>query len=156
MITPDIPKNKVLESKKTGSRVVSIKRKYLSSLNQVCFLDSNFEYNYALYLDFLYDSQQIAGWVRNTTLFYFSEPIDNMRRNNNIQKAYRPDFIVFGLDGTYEIHEVKGWMNQKAINIDKQFRKDYPNLIYKLINKNDILALQSEYKDKVWGWEVIR
>ena len=152
----EIPKNKVLSVKRCGSKVVSIRRKYVSSLNQVCHLDSNYEYDYALYLDYLYDTDQIAGWVRNTTSFYFSKPVEYQNKNGKTVASHKPDFFVFYKDGTYEIHEVKGWMNSKAEAVDEQFRKDYPQINYRLIGKDDILSLQSQFNDKLWGWEVIR
>lgn len=155
----DIPKNKVLKESRAGTKVVSIRRKYLSDLNQVCSLDSNYEYNYALYLDHCYNQGDIAGWVRNTTRFGFSEPVSitgKVSKRTTTTKSHAPDFLVFNLDGTYEIHEVKGWMNDKAKKVDEQFRKDYPNLTYKIIGKDEMLALQSEFKDKLWGWVVVR
>lgn len=153
----DIPKNKVLSVKRAGSKVVSIRRKYVSELNQICNLDSNYEYDYALFLDYLYSSGDIAGWIRNTTQFYFSEPVPISPKNKErTVKSHRPDFIIFNKDGTYEIHEVKGWMNMKATKVDEQFRKDYPDLTYKIIGRDEILALQAEFKDKLWGWEAIR
>lgn len=149
----DIPKNKVLSEKKCGTKVVSIKRKYISSLNQVCCLDSNYEYNYALYLDYLYDNGEIAGWVRNTTKFGFSEPIE-IRGKKHL--SYRPDFIVFLPNGTYAIHEVKGWMNERSTAVLEQFKKDYADLTFQIIAKDDMLSLQNEFKNKLWGWVDIR
>ena len=55
----DIPKNKVLSVRTSGSKIVSIRRKYVSELNQICSLDSNYEYDYALYLDWLYSNHKI-------------------------------------------------------------------------------------------------
>ena len=151
-----IPKNKVLSEKKCGSKVVSVRRKYVSELNQVCSLDSNYEYDYALFLDYSYENGDIAGWVRNTTQFGFSEAVEYPNKRGSTLKSHRPDFLVFNLDGSYEIHEVKGWMNAKATAVDKQFRKDYPNLTYRMVDKEDILALQAEFKDKLLGWVEIK
>lgn len=150
-----IPKNKVLSEKKVGTKIVSVKRKYVSSLNQICNLDSNYEYDYALYLDYLYEKGEIAGWVRNTTKFYFSRTVEIPGRTTK-QNAYRPDFIIFNKDSTYQIHEVKGWMNDKSQVVCDQFAKDYPNLTYKIITRDEILSLQSQFKDKIWGWEKIK
>lgn len=149
-----IPKNKVLSVKRCGTKVVSIRRKYVTELNQVCSLDSNYEYNYALFLDYLYTNGDIKGWVRNTTKFAFSKPVTYA--NGKVVSSYRPDFIVFGDDGTYEIHEVKGWMNDRSKLSMQQFKKDYPYLKLKVIYKDDMLALQSEYESKLWGWENVR
>lgn len=149
----DIPQNKVLTEKKCGSKAVSIRRKYVSSLNQVCCLDSNYEYNYALYLDYLYESGQIAGWIKNTTKFGFSSEIEVRGRT---QKSYRPDFFVFMKNGTYEIHEVKGWMNERSEKVLSQFKKDYGGLCLKIITKDEMLSLQRNYKNKLWGWVEIR
>ena len=151
-----IPKNKVLGMKTCGTKVMSIRRRYVSELNQICTLDSNYEYDYALYLDYLYSTGDISGWVRNTTLFGFSQPVEYQNKRGRTTKSHRPDFLIFNNDGTYEIHEVKGWMNEKAKAVDEQFRRDYPNLVYKIIGKNEILALQAEFKDKLWGWEIVR
>ena len=149
----EIPKNRVLSEKRSGKQAISIHRKYVSSLNQVCSLDSNYEYDYALYLDYLYDSGQIAGWVRNTTKFGFSEEVETRGRK---QQAYRPDFIVFYKDGTYEIHEVKGWMNERSETVLAQFAKDYSGLKVVVIGKFEMLSLQQQFKDKLWGWAVIK
>ena len=149
----DIPKNKVLSEKKCGKRVISIRRRYVSSLNQVVCLDSNYEYNYALFLDYLYDNGEIAGWIKNTTLFGFSEQVEYRGRK---QKSYRPDFIVFMKDGRYEIHEVKGWINERSESVLKQFQKDYRDLTLKIITKDDILSLQNNFSEKLWGWVKIR
>lgn len=152
----NIPKNKVLSVKRCGTKVVSICRKYVTELNQVCRLDSNYEYDYALFLDYLYINGDIAGWVKNTTPFGFSVPVEYPNKAGRSQASHRPDFLIFNNDGTYEIHEVKGWLNEKAKAIMRQFQKDYPNITYKIIGKDEILALQSEFKDKLWGWETIR
>lgn len=151
-----IPKNKVLKETKVGTKIVSIRRKYVTELNQLCSLDSNYEYDYALYLDHIYRSSEIAGWVRNRTPFYFTEPVLIPGKKRHYQRFYIPDFLVFNLDGTYEIHEVKGWMNDRSRAIIDQFKKDFPTLIYKIIEKDDILALQSEFADKLWGWAKVR
>jgi len=148
-----IPNNRVLSEKRSGKQVISVHRKYVNSLNQVCSLDSNYEYDYALYLDYIYDNGKIAGWVRNTTKFGFSEEIETRGRK---QQAYRPDFIVFYKDGTYEIHEVKGWMNERSETVLAQFAKDYSGLKVVVIGKDEILSLQQQFKDKLWGWTVIK
>lgn len=149
----EIPKNKVLNEMKVGGSVVSIRRKYVSDLNQVCFLDSNYEYDYALYLDYLYQKGTIAGWVRNQTKFGFSEEIEVRGKK---QKSYIPDFVIFLPDGTYEIHEVKGWMNERSEIILNQFRKDYSSLTFQVITKEDMLSLQRNFGEKLWGWVTIR
>lgn len=151
-----IPDNKVLSETQTGTRIISIRRKYISDLNQICCLDSNYEYNYALYLDYLYSTHQITGWIRNTTAFGLSEAVEVPGKASKTQNSYVPDFIVFNLDGTYEIHEVKGWMNERSKAVITQFRKDYPNLAYKIIGKTEIIVLQREFQDKLWGWVKIR
>ena len=148
-----IPKNRVLSEKRSGKQVVSIHRKYVNSLNQICSLDSNYEYNYALYLDYLYDSGQIAWWIRNTTKFGFSEEVETRGRK---QQYYRPDFIVFHKDGTYEIHEVKVRMNERSETVLAQFAKDYRTLKVIVVNKDDMLSLQQQFKDKLWGWVIIK
>lgn len=149
----EIPKDKVISEVKVGGNVVSIRRKYISALNQICCLDSNYEYNYALYLDHLYQKGTIAGWVRNQTKFGFSKEVEARGKK---QQSCIPDFIIFLPDGTYEIHEVKGWMNERSEAILDQFRKDYSGLTIKIITKDDILSLQRNFGDKLWGWVKIR
>lgn len=150
-----IPRPKVLKETKVGSKIISIKRKYVSDLNQVCNLDSNYEYDYALYLDWLYNQHKITGWLRNITPFYFSREIDTHTKAGT-QSYCIPDFLIFNLDGTYQIHEVKGWMNERSKAVHEQFLRDYPNLNYKVIGKDEILSLQVEFADKLWGWVKIR
>lgn len=149
----EIPKDRVISEKRCGKNAVSIRRRYISSLNQVCCLDSNYEYDYALYLDYLYESGKIAGWIKNTTKFGFSEEVET---RGKIQHSYRPDFIVFMKDGTYEIHEVKGWMNERSETVLNQFKKDYENFTLRVIGKPEILSLQRNFENKLWGWVHIR
>lgn len=143
----EIPKNRILDEKKCGSKVISIRRKYVNLLNQVCSLDSNYEYDYALWLDHLYEHGKIAGWIRNTTRFAFSKPIESFGKTIH---SHCPDFIVFNLDGTYEIHEVKGWENERTVKVLAQFKKDYANLTYKMISKEDLKSIQQGIA--LWGW----
>lgn len=143
----------VLSEKRAGTKVISIRRKYVNELNQVCHLDSNYEYDYALYLDDLYRRNTIAGWVRNTTLFAFTEPVNiNSIESPKYTNSHRPDFFVFNHDGTYEIHECKGWMNRKAIAVDKAFRRDFPGLTYKIIGKSELKTIQLSGGKQLFGW----
>ena len=47
-------------------------------------------------------------------------------------------------------------MNERSTVIVDQFKADYHNLTYRLISKDEILSLQSQYGSKLWGWVNVR
>jgi hypothetical protein len=100
------------------------------------YFRSKWEANYALYLDFLIDHKEILKWEFEPDTFMFEKIKLGTR-------SYTPDFKVFNNDGSFEYHEVKGYMDSKSKTKLKRFKKYYPDLklslidsdTYKLLNK---------------------
>lgn len=143
----------------------AIKSKFVSKFCGNSYtLDSQYELNFAIYLDMLFERGEIMGWVKNTTRFALSEVVrykKNFGKDTAEQKHYIPDFIVFNKDGSYKIIEIKGWQNEKNTAIKAQVLKDFANLNYEFLGRDEILALQKqilkENKGSLpFGWAKIR
>lgn len=84
----------------------------------------------------------------------------NFGKDTAEQKHYIPDFIVFNKDGSYKIVEIKGWQNEKNTAVKDQVLKDFANLNYEYLGRDEILALQKrilkENKALPFGWAKIR
>ena len=85
------------------------------------FFRSLWEVNYALYLDFLKKNKNIEKWEYETDTFWFEKIKRGVR-------SYKPDFKIFNKNGTFEYHEVKGWMDPKSITKLKRMKKYYPEV----------------------------
>jgi len=98
------------------------------------FFRSKWEANYALYLDFLVQQKEIKDWEYEADVFVFDKIQFGTR-------SYRPDFKVFNNDGTFEYHEVKGYMDGKSKTKLRRMLKYYPEVKLILVNSkfyNDI------------------
>jgi predicted nuclease of restriction endonuclease-like RecB superfamily len=84
------------------------------------YFRSQWEYEYAKYLEFLKFNQQIESWEFEPETFWFEE----IRRGT---RSYLPDFRVKRCDGTHYYVEVKGYYDRKSLTKIKRFRKYYPN-----------------------------
>ena len=135
-------------------KVISYRRMYISELNKFCVkLDSNYEYNYAQYLDYLLRHKKIKYWFRNTTRLPLSRKIVCRGR---VLKTYTPDFWIITNKDKLELHEVKGWMNDRSIKIINQLKKDYKDIKTVIIDKREMLKLQNKYKSVLKDWVQIR
>ncbi len=92
-----------LQSSNPYSRTRSGKRVDLGGQ----FFRSSWEANYARYLNWRKDQGEIVSWEFEAKTFVFGET-----RQGVI--SYTPDFKVICRDGSYEWHEVKGWMDAKS------------------------------------------
>ena len=91
------------------------------------YFRSMWEANYALYLDFLKQKDQIKDWEYEKDVFVFDKIQFGTR-------SYRPDFKVFTKDGLFEYHEVKGYMDSKSKTKLKRMAKYYPEFKVVLID----------------------
>ena len=111
------------------SRSKSGKRKDLNEQ----FFRSNYEANYARYLNFIMSSDannNIVKWEFEPDTFEFHKIKKGTR-------FYTPDFKIFLNDGHIEYHEVKGWDYPRGITARKRFAKYYPHL--------KLLVIDSEF-----------
>ena len=91
------------------------------------YFRSKWEANYALFLDFLVKQNEIKTWEYEPDCFIFEQIKFGTR-------SYRPDFKVFNHDGSFEYHEVKGYMDSKSKIKLKRMAKYYPDVKIVLID----------------------
>lgn len=109
---------------KAGWREIGGKRKYFRS---------KWEANYARYLEWLKEHNQIKEWQHENKTFWF----DGIKRGC---RSYLPDFEITNNNGTIEYHEVKGWYDDRSKTKTKRMAKYYPEV--KLI-----IIFQKQYND---------
>lgn len=126
--------------KKVRSR--SGKRKDLNDM----YLRSQWEANYARYLNLLLKWKQIVKWEYEVDEFEF----ENIKRGN---RFYKPDFKVWTTIKVFEYHEVKGWMDQTSRTKIKRFMKYYPKFVLKIIDHAWFKQNTSRLEPLIPYWE---
>ena len=109
------------------------------------FFRSSWEANYARYLNFLVEKNEISGWEYEKDTFDFP-----VKRGS---KYYTPDFKVFKTDGSHEYHEVKGWMDSKSKTKIKRMGRYYPNETLIIIGKKEYREIEKIFKGMLENWE---
>ena len=125
------------------SRCRSGKREDLDNL----FFRSSWEANYARYLNWLKDLNQIKDWQYEPDTFEFFSIKKGTR-------FYTPDFKIMNLDDSIEYHEVKGWMDEKSFTKLKRMAKYYPEIKLVLIDQYVYVPIHKEMKNLIPGWEM--
>ena len=110
------------------------------------FVRSSWEANYCRYLNFLIEHGEIASWEYEPDTFWFHA----IKRGT---RSYTPDFKVFEHDGSFEYHEVKGWMDQKSKTRLKRMKKYYPEVPLLLIDAPVYRAIQRDVSAFIEHWE---
>lgn len=110
------------------------------------FVRSSWEANYARYLNFLIKNNEITSWEYEPDTFEFAD----LRGSASF---YTPDFKILKLDGKYEYHEVKGWMDPKSATKLKRMHKYFPEVDLVLIHQDIYKALAREVSGVVPNWE---
>lgn len=108
------------------------------------YFRSTWESNYARYLNWLIDQGEIARWEYEADTFEF--PVKRGSR------FYTPDFKVVNPDGTYEYHEIKGWMDAQSATKLKRMAKYYPEEVVVVIGKEEYQALK-KWRKLIEDWE---
>jgi predicted nuclease of restriction endonuclease-like RecB superfamily len=104
---------------------------------QKFFYKSQWELNYANYLEFLKKAKHISGWEYEPETFWF----EKIRRG---VRSYTPDFRVTYPDGRVEYHEVKGWMDQKSKTKIDRMRIYHKNITLVLVDESQYRALKRQ------------
>jgi hypothetical protein len=106
------------------------KAKYKNKITRIdgIAFRSRLEAEYYSKLKLLKDNKIIAG--------FSLQPQFVLVEGNEEDKAitYKADFIIFNLDGTFEIVDTKGYESQQWERTFKQFRLKYPNLKLKMVS----------------------
>lgn len=109
------------------------------------YFRSRWEANYARYLNWLVEQGQIVRWEYEPDTFEFP-----VKRGNRL---YTPDFKVFNNDGTFEYHEVKGWMDPGSITKLKRMRIHHKHIKMVVIDAKYYRALSKQIGDCIPNWE---
>jgi len=107
---------------------------------------SRWELNYALYLQWLKENNQIKEWEHEPETFWF---MDIMRGT----RSYLPDFRVTEINGDIAYHEIKGWMDDRSKTKIKRMAKYYPEVKLIVIDAKDYRNLERKVKHLVKGWQ---
>lgn len=93
------------------------------------YFRSGWEMKYAAFLESLKKGKAIRDWTYEEDTFWFEKIKRGVR-------SYTPDFKIYYNDGTYNYHEVKGWMDDKSKTKLKRMRIYYPNETVVVIDKS--------------------
>jgi len=121
---------------KSGWREIKGKRNYYRS---------RWEFNYALYLEFLKDKEFIIDWEFEPDTFWF----DKIKRG---VRSYLPDFKIHGKNGIV-YHEVKGWMDPKSKTKLKRMAKYHPDVKLIVIDSKKYNEIKKNMSGILKGWE---
>lgn len=113
--------------------------------NKKYFMRSMWEYNYALYLQFLVDKKQIKGWGYEEDRFEFA----GIKRG---VMTYLPDFKVITNSGEIEYHEVKGYMDKKSKTKIKRMKKYFPKVNLIIIDSKTYKDIKTKLSRAIKGW----
>ena len=130
-------KSRVKASWKQGHRIIDGKDR---------FFRSSWEFNYALYLQYLKDNKNIKSWEYESEIFYFNESQNNCY-------AYKPDFKVINNDNSFYFLEIKGWMDKASKNKIENMGIFYPEIKLIVIDDKEYFKFKKEWQDKLKGWE---
>lgn len=110
------------------------------------YFRSRWEYNYALYLEFLRLRGEIQKWEHEPETFWF----EKIKRGC---RTYLPDFRVTLPSGMVEYHEVKGWMDPRSITKIKRMAKYHPKIILRVIDGTWFKANGANLRAIIPAWE---
>lgn len=106
---------------------------------------SQWELNYARYLEMLKSLGEIKEWEHEPDTFWF----EGVKRGTT---SYLPDFKVTENNGSIAYHEVKGWMDAKSKTKIRRMAKYHPDVKLIVIDSKAYKALERQVKGLVDGW----
>lgn len=110
------------------------------------YFRSRWEANYARYLNWLMEKGEIAGWEFEPKTFEFP----NIKRG---MRFYTPDFKVFAKNGSYEYHEVKGYLTADGRTKLRRMARHFPNEPVILIAEPQYRAMAKQVAKMLPHWE---
>lgn len=122
---------------KAAWRVIGDKRNYYRS---------RWEANYARYLQWLKDKNEIQDWQHEPKTFWF----EGIKRGC---VSYLPDFFVVENSGAEAYHEVKGWMDDRSKTKIKRMAKYYPDVKLVVIDTPVYKNIEKNVSSFISGWE---
>lgn len=121
-------------------------QKWVEISDKRIFARSKWEANYARFLQFMKEQKLIKDWTHEPRTWYF----DGLKRGTN---NYKPDFEITHNDGTFEVHEVKGYMDSKSATKLKRMGIYYPFVKVRVIDSEWFKKNNKTGKAVVKGWE---
>lgn len=109
------------------------------------YFRSAWEANYARYLNWLIEQGEIVSWEYEPQTFIFH----GVTRG---AISYLPDFKVLNKDGSYEWHEVKGWMTSKDRTKLRRMEQYYPQEKVVLVDQKAYRSI-AQWKSLIPNWE---
>lgn len=109
------------------------------------YFRSQWELNYAYYLEWLKSKGQIKSWEHEPETFWF----DGVKRGC---VSYLPDFKVTENNGSIVYHEVKGWMDDRSKTKIKRMAKYHPDVKLIVIDSKAYASLSKDVSGLVDGW----
>lgn len=122
---------------KAGWHEIGGKRKYYRS---------NWEANYAHYLEWLKGLGEIKDWFHEPKTFWF----EGIKRG---AVSYLPDFLVIENDGREVYHEVKGWMDDRSRVKIARMGRYHPSVTLVVIDGKAYRELRHKVSSLVPGWQ---
>lgn len=110
------------------------------------YVRSRWEANWARYLNWLVAAKKISRWEYEPDTFEFHR----VKKGN---RYYTPDFKVFGLDGSVEYHEVKGWLDSDSKTKLKRMALYHPDVKIVLVDKPAYRAVAKQVAGIIPHWE---
>lgn len=122
------------------------KQQWLEIGGKRIYCRSKWEANYACYLQFCKDSGLIKDFLHENQTYWFT----GIKRG---VCSYLPDFEIILNDGTFELREVKGYMDSKSKTKIDRMAKYYPQIKLKVIDKEWFKENTKKLKQIVKGWQ---
>jgi len=129
-----------------GNAYSNCKRGWYDYNGKRYFMRSQWELNYACYLNFLIKQKEILDWEYEVDIFRFTKIKQGV-------VSYKPDFKIYNNNGSIEYHEVKGWMDSRSKTKLKRMAKYYPDIKLVIITEKEYNAI-AKNKNLFIGWSV--
>lgn len=111
-------------------------------------IKSSWEYDIALYLEYLKCNRLINEWEYEPITFVF-------KYNTLGVRSYKPDFSVTRDDRVYYI-EVKGWPDKKYEIKRKLMDEEFPEIRMIYITKGQYFSIERKHSSELTGWASFR
>ena len=129
-----------------AGRYAHIKSGHRADLGSTHFR-SGWEANYARYLNFLIEKQQIHRWEFEPDTFWFLE----IKRGT---RSYLPDFKIWNSEySTPHYVEVKGFMDAKSKTKIRRMAKYFPHVKLEIVGKKQYNEIKSKVSGIILNWE---
>lgn len=107
---------------------------------------SKWEHNYACFLEFCKNKGLIIEWHHEPREWWF----ESIKRG---VRSYKPDFEITLLNGEFELHEVKGYLDSKSKTKLARMAKYYPNVKIRLVDSEWFKLNNKRYRSIIPNWK---